>query len=298
MNHETLKEELLNKLQQVAIERGSRKSFATLKGLARFLKRCPSTPPWQGGVDENLTRSRDEYVSERYIDVPLYDHDLGIRATDIAKDKHPRRQNWRSAKPTYSPVETGHVEVIDLGAYSRRCTYRHYEYMPQYQSALRVWRSGRSAHYIREGVERYVPAPSGTRWQRDEYGVLLRRLSDGMDYHPTAEDLQARDFVGRVRRGMSENYKARAKAKRDERDRALSEALERHALRNNRRRISLRSVSKMAGNCLAGTDEYLRWLGIESRKRAVAGAVYRLAERKKLINERFVAAAKMALQAA
>ena len=84
------------------------------------------------------------------------------------------------------------------------------------------------------------------------------------------------DFARRVRRAMADNYKRRARIRRYGSEQAATDAM----LRTNRRKVSLRAMSRLAGNCQAGTEAWLARLGIQARERATAGAVYRLAKMK------------------
>ena len=121
---------------------------------------------------------------------------------------------------------------------------------------------------------------------------MLIRKSDGMDYHTTSEDLYARNFATRVRRAMAENYKKRALLRKYKTEQAVLDYL----LRSNRRRVSLRAMSRAAGNCEAGTESWLARLGIANRERAIAGAVYRLAHMKNQASLLFTSAAEVALR--
>lgn len=89
--------------------------------------------------------------------------------------------------------------------------------------------------------------PKGMEWRSDAQGVYLSRLSDGMDYHPTREDLRAKDFARRVHRGMAANYRARVEARKAERVLARSLPTIVVTLDDSRR----------AGNCVQGT---LAWV--------------------------------------
>lgn len=88
--------------------------------------------------------------------------------------------------------------------------------------------------------------PSGLEWRTDSYGTHLVRLTDGMDYHPTRDDLRSRHFTARVRAAMARQYRDRIAARRA--------AAEIDAL------VPLLCVSiedsRRAGNCIAGTLAY------------------------------------------
>ena len=305
------KQQLFQKLVALARQRGATSSHNTLAGLKAFLKKNPACSVFtlaKFGQARSL-------VEPRFRLVPLTDPAKKSKADETARRKNPRKRNWRSAAAVADPVRTGDIVSIDLGRYSRGCPYTHWEYQPVYYSAVKVWRSGRNAHYLTEGVEKHLPAPAGTRWTYDVLGPCLVRDTDGMDYHPTVEDCPAngdelfagwhyhptvedclsRNFATRVRRGMASKFNAVRKAAKDARKAKEAKEREERALRCNTRIVSLRLVSKAAGNCSAGTEQWLENLGIATRERARAGAVYRLASRKGLVTPDFLRAARVAL---
>lgn len=73
----------------------------------------------------------------------------------------------------------------------------------------------RSTRAVEVGRDWDIRAPRGMTWRWDPgVGPMLVRLTDGMDYHPTADDFRARDFCRRVRRAMAANYSARMESRR------------------------------------------------------------------------------------
>ena len=98
---------------------------------------------------------------------------------------------------------------------------------------------------LRVGLDwvREKRTPKGMEWRADANGVYLCRLSDGIDYHPTHEDVRAKNFAGRVRRGMAANYRARVETRKAER--VLTRSLPTIV-------VTL-DDSRRAGNCVQGT---------------------------------------------
>ena len=217
----------------------------------------------------------------------VVDWQVGNSAMQRAMAQHKSRQNWESPRPG-----DGSVETIDNGRYSRSCSYTHYTYRPTYVSRATLAPRNNSIVYETRSRSRQLVAPAGLYWSHDADGLMLIRKSDGMDYHPTSEDLLARNFATRVRRAMAENYKKRALLRKYKTEQAVLDYL----LRSNRRRVSLRAMSRAAGNCEAGTESWLARLGIANRERAIAGAVYRLAHMKNQASLLFTSAAEVALR--
>jgi hypothetical protein len=86
-------------------------------------------------------------------------------------------------------------------------------------------------------------APAGMAFERDDNGVKLVRVSDGMEYHPTREEWYSPKFATLVRARMAENFSRRKAANRDKRnfDRMVKST-----------RVTL-DDSRRAGNCIEGS---------------------------------------------
>ena len=105
--------------------------------------------------------------------------------------------------------------------------------------------------------DRTLFAPRGTKFAHDQNGLHLIRLSDGMDYHPSSEDLAAKNFAMRVRQGMAENYKRRTEIRRQERveakNKAERERVEKLIQRDLKNIMVNLNDSRFAGNCIEGS---------------------------------------------
>jgi hypothetical protein len=127
-----------------------------------------------------------------------------------------------------------------------------------YQSCVGMSRVGRSAVVILEcKLVRRIVAPAGLVFTHDANGILLRRVSDGMDYHPEDADWTAKDFATRVRKAMAANWAKRREAKRAAKQAALdaAEAARVAAIRECElatTRVTL-DDSRRAGNCVEGS---------------------------------------------
>jgi hypothetical protein len=143
-----------------------------------------------------------------------------------------------------------------------------------YQSAIGISRSGKSAVLVREcKLVRRILAPSGMTFDSDQNGILLRR-TDGMDYHPAPEDWSRRDFASHCRAQLTKNFKARAEARK------LAAVSARFAKIRAREIGSVRVTlddSRRAGNCVEGSLKYAESrLGIERSEILGAGYLFSL----------------------
>lgn len=183
----------------------------------------------------------------------LRDETLAATALFIARQAHPRRQNWELPEPCIEPVATGAVRENNKGRYSRSCTYTRWTYTPRYHSALRV--CDRRVEVWQEGcLVRSVAIPAGMS-VRDDHGLSLV-AKDGTDYHPTAAEwVKERRFAGMVRERMTA-------ARRHRREATRLAIVEKRTARIKQREIATCRVtlhdSRAAGNCVTGTLEYAR----------------------------------------
>ncbi len=124
--------------------------------------------------------------------------------------------------------------------------------------------------------EKTILAPSGMVFAHDQSGVFLRRLSDGMDFHPQTEDYFRKPFASFVREQMAINFRRRAetrkKEKADKRNKNESAMVEKLFLRDlPNTRVTL-ADSRQAGNCVEGSLSFAeRKLGV-SRDEILNGA--------------------------
>ena len=128
--------------------------------------------------------------------------------------------------------------------------YRAYEYVGFYVSYVAVARSGAVAWAVRGEDVRRLPAPSGLRWAGSEDGACLIAL-DKTKYHPESSDLRARDFVARVRAGLT---RARTRRRAAAREAAATRASMQAALTSH---VCLDDARGL-GHCLAGVRD---WVG-------------------------------------
>lgn len=210
----------------------------------------------------------------------LTDYTLASAAQSAARAANGRISNWEAARATSVIVPLGDYDSIDNGQYSSRCKYTHWTYAPCYTSALTIGCGGKAAIY-RSGFtgsifSRLIPAPKGMIWTVDN-GPMLRRASDGMDYHPTAEDCKAKDFASRIRREMAKNHTARINAKRAAKAAARHEAIFTRDLATTR--VTLHD-SRRAGNCIEGSLQFAeKKLGVSRQEIIAAGHLFTLPAR-------------------
>lgn len=101
-------------------------------------------------------------------------------------------------------------------------------------------------------------APAGMVFEKHSDGYLrLRRLSDDMDYHPSAKELYRKDFASFVRRQMAINWRRRVNDNKLERERARKAKQDARTEAAYQKQLASVYVSlndsRIAGNCVEGT---------------------------------------------
>lgn len=276
--------QLLQRYQKIAEHHGSH--AVTARGIARFMRSIPVSErfnppqaplhsiqregkqlpqPWildklKAGdlikLDNNL------YYDYRFC--AISDNDVAQRAGK-AIGKRGKRFNYSIGNPqiygeAYQP-------------YWKTINYRYYKAGSHlywnYQSCLAVSRSRRTCLLIQENklIKRII-APAGMLFGCDEFGVLLRRQSDKMDYHPTLEDYKAKNFAACARRRMAENFNKRAAARKEEKKAVRDKKeFERISIIQQRQMPDTRVTlydSMRAGNCVEGSLKFAeRTLGLQ-----------------------------------
>jgi len=188
------------------------------------------------------------------IKLSIKDYSLAKIACNEASSKNKRIQNWTSAVVTFDARDKGSFFYNNLGKYSRNCSYIKWSYSPSYMSFVEISDCGKKLNYSygfkNEETFKTVLAPKGTLFQTDLFGLVVKRLSDGMDYHPSADDLKSKRFISIVRKKMAENYKLRLIKKRTEKnDKHLTKLF----LKDLKTTMVTLNDSRKAGNCVEGS---------------------------------------------
>lgn len=254
----------------------------TAPGVARWVRKNggrlpnPMSPEWlrleMGGRGINKTRrlADTDLTARRWTEHRLADESLAEQAEETARNAHPHRRNWRSARPATVRLKQAPFGVIthDEGRYSSRCTYTKYEYTPTYQSSVRVWRSGQTAEVWQlNKMARRILAPAGLRFAADNLGAHVV-AADGTDYHPTAAEWQSPKFAAVVRAALAAKRQQLRKAAAIVRETARAERLIERQMASCR--VTL-ADSRRAGNCVEGSLAFAeRRMGM-SRAEIVAG---------------------------
>lgn len=189
-----------------------------------------------------------------YLRMALADDAAERTAREVAQRNHPRKKKLYSGIPKCGGKAFQERE--------EHVFYKNYpkgsEVFADYQSCVAITQSGRSAVIVISGrLKRRRVAPKGLSFGMDANGVLLRRSTDAMDYHPTGEDWRARNFAARVRSGMAANLvlrraqnQAEKNAAKDKQEAARVEKIKAREIANTR--VTLRD-SRQAGNCIEGS---------------------------------------------
>jgi len=264
------------------------------KGAAKFLLRNfdkPYTRPTRtvaASVAESAERKRGWLLDRRmdglrpgqtislkkwappsgYRSCPRTDADAAARARDAIGTRN-QRSNFGAGYATCDgEPHQARYETIAYGGRHRGRTgsYLYWDY----QSSVAISRSGKSAMVILECVLlRRIIAPKGMCFSMDGNGILIRRTSDGMDYHPSPTDWAAKNFVGLCRAGMAANFGRRREVAKLQRGQALAAKIKAREIGTCR--VTLED-SRRAGNCIEGSLRFAeRVLGLSREALLAAG---------------------------
>jgi hypothetical protein len=209
------------------------------------------------GIKEKISNPSDKYFSAKnqsvFKKILVENLDLAYKASNAARENNKRIQNWRHAENSSDFCDLGYYRSIDCGRYSRGCTYTKWGYAPRYTSFVLIGESGRGVVYKygwnQEKHSKFIPAPKGMKFKKDNLGLVLIRQSDNMDYHPTYQDLLSKNFATRVRATMAQNYLNRIRTKKLERQKKFHDAIFNREI--NKTFVTF-SDARRAGNCVSG----------------------------------------------
>lgn len=234
---------------------------------AARLHRALDTAPVGSGV--TIVRGSG-YRTAALVDTALRDAEY-----DAARRANPRKRN----------ISTGSPKIYAGSDASRRRTIEYKgqfngfvgsEIICDYQSAVFVSLSGRSAVVVqRAKIVRRIIAPAGLKFSADKNGAKIVRRTDGLDFHPSAEQWQAKNFATIARRELAAKFNAPRAAKRaaieakKSAEYAAREAVQaaareavQYALESGKCRVTL-ADSRRAGNCIEGSLRFAeRRLGV------------------------------------
>jgi hypothetical protein len=210
----------------------------------------------------------------------VVDWDLGVLATAAAKKRHPRKKHlYQGAAYQRGPAQEDRVKKIHYkGRFQGRSGSSIYV---DYQSAVAITRSGNSAVLVQLAkLVRRIIAPTGMQWQKDDSGVLLRRLKDGMDYHPTIADLKSKNFATRVRKAMTTNRALRIASRKIEQEQLRQKKLIEREIGNTP--VGMEDAQR-AGFCVNGTVAFCaQRLGLTKEEIIAGGHLFAVPARRLL----------------
>ncbi len=216
---------------------------------------------------------------------------LKAKADTAARAARPRVSRWVRASATVEPLEHG---IIREDAVKKRgWKYASTDHTPFYFSRATIAKGGACLlhEFIADGFRqaRIVRAPSGCKWAHDELGLLLVR-ADGMEYHPTAAEFEAKNFCAVAAAALAYNWKIRRASERMTRDMAAQEKRNAKAaavaeaallVRLNSCRVTL-DDSRRAGNCIEGALRFAEAKLRIARDEIIAGGFLFSVSAKKL----------------
>jgi len=203
-------------------------------------------------------------------------------ATTAAQNSNRRLSNWTSPKSSTLIKKKGDYDALNMGRYKGKFNRIIWNYEPRYTSYYRISQNKKSIIYVwgfeGEMNKKIVHAPKGMQFERDDKGLLLKRLSDGMDYHPSTEDLLNARFATLIRQIMANNYKLRIEAKRIAKN---HERFERIFQKDIPTTMVTLFDSRKAGNCIEGTLSFAQHrLGINREEILKGGFLFKVNAKK------------------
>jgi hypothetical protein len=270
-----IKTDITARIAALSAQYGSK--AATTKGQHAAIMRAHQALPPLDERGNRIKYQRKKAQPSRLIAARLHDRAAANKADMAARKAHPRRENWETAEPvvTLESWTSPRVRDIDNGSYSRGCRFVHWTYRPIYRSGFFVAQSGAVAFAcFADKPARKINAPSGMKWEVDELGAKLVS-KDGTDWHPSKAETERRDFAATIRARMTAKRKMAKRSKQAAKDDVIRIIAAPP--------VSIVRASLAAGNCKAGTEQFLRNLGIRkiANRTARPAAMVRLARRHK-----------------
>lgn len=289
-NHLSKVSEWQKYLKQFMTPKKAKEIAATVKRntLARYIK----------NVEVQPQKTPLEKLKARFPKFSKKNESLARLANTAAQNSNRRLQNWTNPKARTIPITKGSYDSLNCGRYKGKFNRIIWNYEPQYTSYYRIAANKKAIIYVfgfAGDLKRLiVRAPKGMFFGRDDNGLVLRRQSDGMDYHPTTEDLQSKKFAALVRSKMAENFKKRLAAKKLEKQNILYEKIFQQDIKNTM--VTLND-SRKAGNCIEGSLSFAeRRLNIPREEILKGGFIFKI-NAKRLIqtgDERAIKAVRVA----
>lgn len=245
------------------------KYYDSITNWQKFLQRFSSKKITKELAEEvrkkrELLALPQKALKQARIMVLIKDQTLASEANKSAYSANKRIQNWTYCSPVFRAPSKGDYLTNDEGKYSRSCKYTKYSYSPTYMSYVTLANGGRGLVYKygfkNEEHSRAIYAPKGMIFAKDNLGLVVKRLSDNMDYHPTSDDLKSKKFATLIREKMASNFKTRLIQKQTERRNKFLEQIFQKDLKTTM--VTLND-SRKAGNCIEGSLQFAeRRLGI------------------------------------
>jgi len=249
-------------------------------------------------VESNSAKTPLQILKAKYPKFSKRNDDLRRQSSEAAWSANKRIKNWITAKPKCNKTTLGTYDEIDAGHYKGSFkSYKIWNYQPVYTSYYRIGPNGKKLIYVygfSNPIKKIISAPKGMAFQRDDNGLMLKRLSDSMDYHPSTEELLVKNFATLVRSKMATNFKTRLIQKQSERRNKFLDKVFQKDLKNTM--VTLND-SRKAGNCVEGSLAFAeRRLGISRQEILNGGHLFHVCAEKlvRTGDERAIRAAKVA----
>lgn len=208
-----------------------------------------------GKKNDACKMSRDRIPNFRRF--PFVDNKASFDSKQKAHKNNPRKKNLFCGEARISGPNFQEREE----SFTYRGSYKGYKgsnIYADYQSCICLSKSGKLAVIVTGNIiMRRILAPKGMKFGKDDNGIKLIRISDKMDYHPTYQDLRAKNFATIVREKMAQNYKLRLATRQAEKVQAKnkkeSERIEKIFKKNLHNTMVTLEDSRKCGNCCEGS---------------------------------------------
>ena len=228
-------------------------------------------------------KNRNDYATPPIQCVPIY-YDGAV--DEPIKLNNERKKNWSSPKAT---TEKTHVKTINNGSYSKRCTWTRYSYVHMVESWAYLLSS--TLIYCRihtkSGIQKItLKSPRGWIFSADKNGLLLQKISNKkIEVHIDASSIiRSKKYwlseMNRVKSIAISLYKVRKEQEKKSKIASMDQKkLWKFITKADRDGVMVCfRDSYNAGNCIAGTEQFIARCNLNPHCHVKPSYLFRLAE--------------------
>lgn len=253
----------------------------TIKEQRAVYQRLRKAGKLYGTIRRAMTLSNDrrnrKYTKKHKPLEPIPFGDFEAAVDQMARTERSRLQNWEDAEPD-TIHRTIHVEEVDNGKYSGRCTYTHWTYIPRLRCCgictqeQILWFFGAVRYRLR--------CPNGWQFGRDNLGLYIVRRTETRRqwrYHFVASELESKTTLRKVAIEHEQRQREAVKLdKQRQRDTVVHQKYIKLAEKVGIY-VGVRDSVK-SGNCAAGTRQWVQSNGLLARKYYAIDVIRRIAK--------------------